>query len=631
MKIGTLTKLKNKVKLNLTPKHPFYFQPVSYKIIYGAGVFLHAKYHPGIKPLSNPELLRLLSRGFLLNSQETAAVLSLSLRKQDTIDQLIDMLKNTKNKYFFLMDLINVCMRDGDLSKDELYSIQLFADLFEIDENTQKAIRFFLRSAFREDKKMLLLSHGEMLSCLPNEYRDGFSMDHLTYYTCFMESVTKITRDNISPDALPDWHDAMKSYVNGCFRNFFTDHCEVQGDITIPKGTSICFQNATIKLYGSFFLQGGSLIFSNCTIVMKKSAGFMVESENSLVIFSNTNVDLRHFGALLSQKKGRLEMNKVKITGSTGKSCISLSSVPFYISDCEFRNCHTSGNGAALNIREGRGHITDCGFFDCEATYGGAIDTTSDTTLRNCTFYLCKAVAHGAAIYYRGEIRSNIENCQYYDSYPEKEELVQEIKDINELHIRKTYEINCSTILSVPVTVHDLGVLEIKNSVVYLSQPIHCKGILNIKNSSIIASGFKERDMLVLDHAKNCSVSYSEFDGNLSCGIFRAPGTRFNIFHSIFRNCKDGRAIYDAHLPVINECIFSYCLGGAIYCRLGKITQCIFVNCTGQIGAAIQMEGKNGEVSSCRFLHCVSYYKKGAIDMTPRRNIKDCIFVDCDP
>lgn len=631
MKIGTLTKLKNKVKFNLTPKHPFYFQPVSYKIIYGAGVFLHAKYHPGIKPLSNPELLRLLSRGFLLTSQETASVLSLSLKKQETIDQLIELLNGTKNKYFFLMDLINVCIRDGDLSPDELYSIELFAELFQIDEAILKAMRFFLRSAFKEDNKMLLMAHQELISLLPNEYRESFSLEHLTYYTCFMETVRLITKDNISPDALPDWHDAMKSYVNGFFRNFFTDHCEVRGDLVIPKGSSICFQNATIKLYGSFSLQGGSLIFSNCSLIMKKSAEFLIQADNSQVIFSDTTVELRHFGALLSQKSGRLEMNKVKITGSTGKSCLNLSSVSFYMADCEFRNCHTYRNGAALSVNRGRGHITDCGFYDCEAINGGAIDTTIDTTLRNCTFYLCKAVAHGAAIYYRGEIRSNIENCQYYDCYPEKEELIQEISGMKELNIKKTYEITCSTILSVPVYVHDLGVLEIRNSHIFISEPIRCKGILNIKNSAVIASDFKERDMIILERAKNCSISYSEFDGNLSCGIFRAPGTRFNIFHCIFRNCKDGRAIYDAHLPVINESIFSYCLGGAIYCHSGKITQCIFVNCTGQSGGAIQMAGKNGEVNSCRFLHCVSYYKRGAIDMSPKRHITDCTFIDCDP
>lgn len=636
MVTSTLTKFKNKVKLRSTPKHPYYFETPEHKTIYGAGVVLHAYYHPDIKPLSNPELLRLLSKGFVLSSAQTSAVLSFALKKQETIDRLIELLELSVGRFYFLMDLINISMRDGEFTEEENYSIHLFSDLFGVSDETIKAMRFFLRSAYHEDEKMLLLAYNDLMASIPVVYAEDFALPHLKYYTCFLNSVTTIEQKLIDlapfvPENL-SMESIMNSYLRGIFHNYFTDHCELSGDVTLPKGTCLCFHNATIKIYGTINVTGATLIFSNSTVTLKQSQRYVVSAVgNSQIILDHTQIDLRHLGSFLEQRNGTLTARHSTLISGSKKPAISLIDNSFSIFKCEFRTCHTPKNGAAVCIEGGSGQIRDCNFYDCESQNGGAIYTTQNTILKNCVFYLCKSVKYGSAVFYDGEIRSNLDNCQFYDCFPENEEVMQVLKGRELYRISKTHVIHYSTIVDTMLDVTDLGILEIRNSTIYLKRPIRCKGVLNIRNCTMIAQDFSERDMIIMEHAKTCSITYSEFNGANSAGVFRACGTRMNLFHCIFRNCKGGSAIYDAYLSVISECIFSYCQDGAVYCHSSKISDSTFVNCTGKTGAAIRMEGKSSEVNGCRFMHCISYYKPGAIDLSGSRHIYNCTFTNCDP
>lgn len=636
MVTSTLTKFKNKVKLRSTPKHPFYFEVPEHKTVYGAGVVLHAYYHPDVKPLSNPELLRLLSKGFVLSPEQTSAVLSSALKKQETIDRLLELLEPSIGRFYFLMDLINVSMRDGDFTEEENYSIRLFSDLFGISEETVKAMRFFLRSAYHEDEKMLLLAHNDLLATLPEEYVEDFALSHLKYYTCFLNTVTVITQKQLSPKPfLSDdfsMEAIMNSYLKGLFHNYFTDHCELSGDMTLPKGCCLCFHNATVKIYGTLRLTDATLIFSNCSVTLKQSLRYILSATgSSLVILEHTQIDLRHLGSFLEQHGGTLTANDCSLISGSKKPALCLTDNSFSLHKCEFRTCHTPKNGAAVCIQGGSGQISECSFYDCESQNGGAVYTTQDTILKGCVFYLCKAVRYGSAIFCDGEIRSNLDNCHFYDCFPENEEVMQVLKGPEVYHITKTHVICYSTIIDTSLEISDLGILELRNATIYLRHPIRCKGVLNIRNCTMIAQDFTERDMVIMERAKSCSITYSEFNAANTAGIFRACGTRMNLFHCIFRNCRGGSAIYDAYLAVISECIFSYCQDGAVYCHSSKISNSTFVNCTGKIGAAIRMEGKSSEVNGCHFLHCISYYKPGAIDLSGSRHIYNCTFASCDP
>lgn len=619
MELSTLLKFQHKIRLSTTPKHPLYFESPAFKISYAAAAILHARLNPFSSPLENHELQRLIFKGLCLSNQDMAHVFSLSRNESQVLDTLLLQLTKPAHKLFFLLDLLSLSMQKKEITDEERESICLHASLLHIHPGTLVLLSGFLLtakedSAQNQDALMAALSEMEARSLdLPRNL--------LGYYVPMLEPMSTISQSSIKQGST----------------NRFIDSCTLIEDIELYQGTTLVLTNVTLKMYGQIRLLGGTLKIEDSQMINKKPLGLDHIERNSMIYLSsavstlsitNSSIDCRHSGSFLLAEDGCATLSKCRIKKSTGLSCIYFSGISLSLTECDLRDCHTTQNGAALYIAKGHALVSDCNFYSCEANNGGAVYTHPETILKGCVFFLCKAIRYGAAIYYDGEVRSNVKNCQYYDCTPEKEELVQVLTAREVDHIAREYKIPCSTRILAPVLVTDLGILEITDAVIYLEHPVTCDGVLNIRNSKIIACNLNSRDMFLLNHARICSISYSEFDGNNEAGAFRASGTKLFITQSIFRNIAGGRAIFDANAPNITNCVFSYCQGGAIYCRSGKIHHCIFINCTAKNGGAILMHGKNSTIEHCQFIRCSSSYGKEIIDISGSYHVVGCRYED---
>jgi len=222
-------------------------------------------------------------------------------------------------------------------------------------------------------------------------------------------------------------------------------------------------------------------------------------------------------------------------------------------------------------------------------------------------------------------------DCQYIECYPQGEEIIQYLHGHDEKVIDKDYRISIASIIDIPIRVSELGILSFNHVVVYLRQQVQSRGIIEIKGSRILADGLKQRDMFDISRSRGCVIDHSEIDGRATNAGFRATGSRMIVIHAIFRNIKNGRAIYDAMEPKITNTIFTYCQDGAIYSCAGVIAKCLFINCRQKSGAGIIMYGSRGEIKECRFVRCISEYSGGAIDKSGGHRIENCEFTECKP
>ena len=152
-----------------------------------------------------------------------------------------------------------------------------------------------------------------------------------------------------------------------------------------------------------------------------------------------------------------------------------------------------------------------------------------------------------------------------------------------------------------------------------------------MKSSKALGWNLEGRDLFSFETPKNCHFSGCEFDGMEQYGIFRAVRARLHISGCIFRNTANGRAIYNAFLPIIEECVFSYCQEGAVYCHAGNITNSQFINCHARSGGGILMYGARGKIVDCHFQRCTSNYSGGAIDTSGSYHIVGCTYEECRP
>ena len=177
-----LKRLQNKKKMWVTPKHPLYFQSIEYKIIYGAGVFMHAGLNKSVNTLNNFELERLLSKGFGFTEKEKAIVVRMARDEKKIVDAMIRILKTPIEKELFLMDLISVSMGGDILSDEEKQSIFLFSELLSIDKEKVKLLEQFVVSAFLRDKgKGNRTWFGILRTVLAIRHRDTKSLASQTY------------------------------------------------------------------------------------------------------------------------------------------------------------------------------------------------------------------------------------------------------------------------------------------------------------------------------------------------------------------------------------------------------------------------------------------------------------------
>lgn len=597
----------------ITTKHPLYFETLDFKIVYGAGIFMQAGLNKTVNTLNNFELERLLKKGFVLSNKEVASVISLAKDGETVIDKITALLKKDIEKYLFIMDMASVSMRSAGLSEQEKQSIDIFAELLRIEPEQKKILLEFVTHAFSLDEKICVALFEKM-----KEAKMNLTMLELKYYMPELDYVT----------ILDDITIAEGESIN------LVDRCEIRGVVTIPKSTTLHITNANLKLYGKIVVDGGTLLISESQIVnhLFDAEEMIYVKSYSKVVILDSKINCKSRGGFLNQQNGTLEICQCKIRHTTKNSAVKFWGNEITVTNTIFHHCFVAGNGAALLINNGVGEINGCTFDDCEAKNGGAIYTSDRMQINGCQFKGCKVVGYGSAVYFQGEIKSSVMDCECNQCYPEHEEIMQYLGGNKDFNITGDYQIRFSTILDRSLVVSQTGSLTFNKVTVYINKNIVCNGKLHMKQSKLIAGPeMLNRDLIVIKHARECMVNNCEFDGRLSAGIFHATGTRLNISNSLFINIAKGRAIFDALEPTITNCIFSYCLGGALYTCAGKISGCSFINCRAKSGAGILMYGSRGEIKTSNFVRCVSDYSGGAIDISGGHQILSCEYSECKP
>lgn len=607
-----LTKFNRKKKSFLSPKHPLFAEDIEQKITYCAGIFAHAGLNKSNSTLNNFELERLMVKGLGLEPNQIAKIIHLAMDGTRLTDQLLWSLNEPLKKYLFLMDLLLVSLRKETLTEEEKESMERYRSLFQVPNNIYILLCQFTQAAYENNMEQCIQLFSSMRKMdLP------LTMTELKYYMPDLDYITEIENKSVMPGK----------------ETRIVDACIVKDKIIVPKDGTLVLDHAVVYLYGSIIVDGGTLLIRDTTIINKSDMGnVLIEVKSySEVVITNSIIDCRYIGSAINQKNGNLTIVDSKIYHTTKNSALKFWGNQIEVNNCSFHKCYTVENGAAIQIQQGHGSVTNSTFKKCEARNGGAIYVGADIMVTCCSFKLCYALEHGAAIYYNNEVKSNVMDCQYIECYPEGEELIQYIHGNDEIVIDNEYKIHIATILDIPILVTELGILSINHTLIYLRKPIQSKGILEIKGSKIIADGLTQRDMFNISRSRGCIIDSSEFDGRAICSIFHATGSRMVVVHSIFRNVKNGRAIYDAMEPKISDTIFTYCQDGAIYSCSGVIKNCLFINCRQKSGAGITMYGSRGEIKECRFVRCVSEYSGGAIDKSGGHKIEKCVFKGCKP
>lgn len=607
-----LTKFNRKKRSFLSPRHPLFVEDMEQKTAYCAGVFAHAGLNKINSTLNNYELERLMVKGLGLEPKQIAKVIRLATDGTRLTDSLLWNMNDSLKKYLFLMDLIHVSLRKTPLSEEELESIERYRVLFKVPKDILKLLWQFVQATYESDMEQCIRLFASMRKInLP------ITMTELKYYMPDMEYITEIENKSVLPGK----------------ETRIVDACIVKDKLIVPKEGTLVLDHAVIYLHGTIIVDGGTLVIRDTTIINKSDGGnALIEVKSySEVKITNSIMDCRYIGSAINQKNGNLTIVDSKIYHTTRSSAIKFWGNQIEVNNCSFHKCYTVEDGAAIQIQQGHGSITNSTFKKCEAINGGAVYVGADIMITCCSFKHCYALEHGGAIFYNNEVKSNVMDCQYIECYPQGEEIIQYIHGHGEKVIDKEYTVHIASIIEIPIRVTELGILSFNNVVVYLREQVQSKGILKFKGSKIIADGLKQRDMFDISRSRGCVIDRSEFDGRTVNAGFRATGSRMLVVHSIFRNIKNGRAIYDAMEPKITGTIFTYCQDGAIYSCSGIITNCKFINCRQKSGAGIIMYGSRGEIKECRFVRCVSEYSGGAIDKSGGHRIEKCEFKDCKP
>lgn len=610
MRLDILTKLNNKKRMWLTPKHPLFFESTEFKIIYSAAVFMHVELNKSNQTLNNFELERLLTKGLGLSSKEVSEVIKLAKGGERIVDDVLEILNTPIKTYLFILDLANVGATE--VSQEERQSIDIFAELLKLSQSKKKLLLDFISCATEADSNKCTKGFEQML-----KEGMGITMAELKYYVPDMEYVTNIGNKTIKSG------ETLR----------LVDNCVLKETLVVPAGAVLDIENAQVHIMGTIIVDGGKVIINDSQLIngKKENIALIYIKNFSEIEIYNSTIHCRSMGSAINQENGNLKIVGSKIYNTSGNSSIKFWGNQILIEDTLFKNCYSSTDGGALQVLRGSGLVKDCIFEECEARNGGAVYTTNELMIQNCRFKCCYVIEFGAGVYCKGEIKSNLTDCEFYECYPKNEEVIQYIGGIEDKTINRELVIKVATILDRPVRVTDLGILKIEDTIVYMNHSIQCSGILHIRNSKIRAWDFKKRDLFIVEHSRGCLIENSEFDGRVIAGIFRITGTRLHAQHCLFRNTSGGRAIYDAYEPLIRECIFSYCLGGAVNCYSGIIENSNFINCRAKSGAGILLYGSKGEIDHCHFMRCVSEYSGGAVDMTRGNHANHCVYEECKP
>lgn len=618
MRTGILNKFNRKKTLWISKKHPLFWENIGFKTLYASALLMHTRLNDNTNPLSNLELERFILKGFQLTSKEMITMMSLSQEVEILVDEIIEALDTKRKRFLFFLDLNNLSNATARISEEEQKSLDLFADLLNID-STEKN-----------------LMHQFVSFCSSKQYTDCIQLFNQMEFHSFPLTLSDLSYYMV------EYHyqnQILPSHIQLGTINYFSGDCVFEGNFTIPSNTTIYISNALVKMNGSFLVDSGTLRIENSEIecyhssVLKPPYNAFITTENEAsLLLKNTTISCSNQLGFLHHKNSHATIEYSTIKNTSIEPAITSNGHTLSIQHCIFSCCYTKQNGGAICIKKGSSQIQGCTFSNCTADYGGAIYANNHTMILGSTFEQCYAAEFGSAIFYQGEIRSNVEKCDYSHCYPKESAIVQFINPENNVyHVSKETCFSYSTIFHCPVIIDEFGIFSMEHATLYLHHHVVCHGIMQLKRVKVRGYEMEERDFFRLETPKTSHFHNCEFDGNDKYGIFYAVRARLRISGSIFKNTAGGRAIYDAFMPVIDNCVFSYCNEGALYCNSGKITNSVFINCRGRSGAGIIMYGQRGQIEHCDFKRCITEYSGGAIDMSGSRHIVGCNFDECRP
>ncbi|MCX4326929.1 MAG: right-handed parallel beta-helix repeat-containing protein [Lachnospiraceae bacterium] len=613
MILDTLTKFNMRRKLWMTPEHPLCTMPKGFKVMYISALILQAQLVKKTGLLNNYELERLVKSGFKLDSSDFAWALRTSGDKAAVTGWLLDNLNQDRERAFFIMDLVNVSINDGDIEEDSSKSIELFAKMLGVADERLNLLHRFTTYAYSED-----IRECQRFAALIEERVPGIGVTDLKYYIMQLTETVDFTQKIL---------DEKKDYR-------IIDRCNIYEDIVLNKGMRLVIDNAVVRIFGNILLNGGCLIINNSKIVRKSGrhrSCINLQAAGSRVELYSAEADCRNYGMFIRAEEGTVIIENSNIRHTSRGAAVRFWGKELSVTGTGFYECYSPEDGGAVMARGGRAVIKDCSFNDCEAKRGGAVYGTDGTVISGCSFTRCNVADYGAAVYYSGTMEGNAVKLEYSDCHPAGAEIVQHLALPRELLVKDEYHISMSTIIDCPVSVGINGRLVIEDANIYLNYPLRCSGSLVTINSKIVSNRLEGGDMIYLDNAKECSIYHCELDGMLKTGGINLLNTRINIAKSLFRNMDGGRAVYNAYQPEISGCIFNFCQKGAIYSQGGSIERCVFINCRAKSGAGIQMYGRRGSIKNCIFRRCVSEYSGGAIDRVAGMKVEKCIYEDCRP
>lgn len=411
------------------------------------------------------------------------------------------------------------------------------------------------------------------------------------------------------------------------------DNCEIHEDIVLYEGMILTFDHTTVRIFGNIVLMGGELRILHSKMIKKNenSRSCIQVKRDAILYIQNSSFECRNHGMAIKQEQGELTILSSCFMEASAGAAVRFWGRQVQIRDCVFEDCYSPEDGGAILINGGQGSIEECQFHHCEAKRGGAICCHEDIEIRNCTFYHCRAEKYGSAVYGLSMLEDGISGLVFKECIPRDMAVTQYIGGKGNIHIKSDMHIGISSILDCKIVVEDTGSLTIENAVLIVNIPLLCKGRIFLKKVHMIAGYIKEQDMLVLQHAKECSLSAVKVDGACKSGGIHAGGSRLSLKRCVFRNTVQGRAVFDAYQPVINACIFNFCQDGAILCQGGTISNCMFINCRSSNGAGIILKGRGGTVQSCTFKRCVAEYRDGAIRAIGSHTVEHCSYENCKP
>lgn len=613
MIIDNLTKFNQKKKMWMTPRHPLFSKEETYKIMYGAAVFIQAESSCKSNPLENFELVRLLTYGLQLKEREMAMVLQSAKEESRVFDYLLTHFEEREEIYFLILDSISVSFQYGEIPEHMKESLQLFRRMFSIEENEMELLEKFAKAAYLEEETRC----RELLSVMHQEGMELLTVDLQYYITQLCENV------ELTQEMLEERNEIR-----------IVEQCHIKKDILLRKGMCLIFDHAQVRIHGNIVIDGGELIFEYSKLIRKADthcACIRMTGENSRVIFRDSHADCRNQGILIDTERGEVQIHGTTISNTTRGAAIRFFGERLVITHSEFSNCYSPEDGGAVMVHTKNAMITDSRFINCEAKRGGAIYAVEGNLIQNCFFHKCVVAEYGGAVFYNGFVRSNLHNLMYEECCPEGAEAIQYLSVRGTFVIDRDYRIQVSTIFDCPVLVETNGKLTIVDANIYMNHSLHCKGSMQMRNVKWISKNLENADMIVLEHSRLCTIHHCEFNGRGKTSGISATGSRITVTKSLFRNMTGGRAIYNAYSPEISECIFNFCQDGAIYAQNGDVIRCIFVNCRAKSGAGVLMYGKKGRIAQCNFRRCISDFSGGAIDRTVGQQIIKCHYEDCKP